>query len=93
MQFPFLGHGAIAAAKREGKPVVMSFHVQPENILSNLGITRWLTAYVSIFCLAVLRPRDCVIAPSQFAAGLLREAGLTKPVTVISNHRGLFYCP
>ena len=88
VQFPFfLGHGAIAAAKREGKPVVMSFHVQPENILSNLGITsRWLTKLMYRFFVWRFYDRaDCVIAPSQFAAGLLREAGLTKPVTVLSN--------
>ena len=34
----------IAEAHRQGKPVVMSFHVQPGNILNNLGLSSpWLT--------------------------------------------------
>ena len=88
VQFPFfLGHGAIAEAKRQGKPVVMSFHVQPENILSNLGLSsRWLTDLLYRFFIWRFYDRaDCVIAPSQFAADLLHKAGLTQPVTVLSN--------
>ena len=88
VQFPFfLGHGAIAEAKRQGKPVVMSFHVQPENILSNLGLSsRWLTDLLYRFFIWRFYDRaDCVIAPSQFAADLLHKAGLTRPVTVLSN--------
>jgi glycosyltransferase involved in cell wall biosynthesis len=88
VQFPFfLGHGAIAEAKRQDKPVVMSFHVQPENILSNLGVSsRWLTDLLYRFFIWRFYDRaDCVIAPSQFAADLLHEAGLAQPVTVLSN--------
>jgi glycosyltransferase involved in cell wall biosynthesis len=88
VQFPFfLGHGAIAEAKRQDKPVVMSFHVQPENILSNLGVSsRWLTDLLYRFFIWRFYDRaDCVIAPSHFAADLLHEAGLAQPVTVLSN--------
>ena len=76
VQFPFfLGHGAIAEAKRQDKPVVMSFHVQPENILSNLGLSsRWLTNLLyRFFIWRFYRRADCVIAPSFFAANLLHE--------------------
>lgn len=88
VQFPFfLGHGAIAEAKRQNKPVVMSFHVQPENILNNLGLSsRWLTNLLyRFFIWRFYRRADCVIAPSLFAASLLRDAGLTRPITVLSN--------
>ena len=88
VQFPFfLGHGAIAEAKRQDKPVVMSFHVQPENILNNLGLSsRWLTNLLyRFFIWRFYRRADCVIAPSLFAANLLRDAGLTRPITVLSN--------
>ena len=88
VQFPFfLGHGAIAEAKRQNKPVVMSFHVQPENILNNLGLSsRWLTNLLyRFFIWRFYRRADCVIAPSLFAANLLRDAGLTRPITVLSN--------
>ena len=88
VQFPFfLGHSAIAEARRQEKPVVVSFHVQPENILSNLNISsRWLVAAMYRFFVWRFYSRaDCVIAPSQFAADLLRQAGLTTPVTVLSN--------
>jgi 1,2-diacylglycerol 3-alpha-glucosyltransferase len=88
VQFPFfLGHGAIAEAHRQGKPVVMSFHVQPENILNNLGLSSpWLTKLLYKFFVWRFYSRaDRVIAPSQFAADLLRDAGLTKSVSVLSN--------
>ncbi len=88
VQFPFfLGHGAIAEAKRQNKPVVMSFHVQPENILNNLGLSsRWLANLLyRFFIWRFYRRADCVIAPSLFAANLLRDAGLTRPITVLSN--------
>jgi len=88
VQFPFfLGHAAISEARRQGKPVVASFHVQPENILSNLNLSsKWLTAIIYKFFVWRFYDRaDCVIAPSQFAAGLLAKAGLKVPVTVLSN--------
>ena len=88
VQFPFfLGHGAIAEARRQGKPVVMSFHVQPENILSNLGLSSpWLTRVLYRFFVWRFYSRaDRVIAPSQFAADLLLDAGLKKSVSVLSN--------
>ena len=88
LQFPFfLGHGAIIEAKRQGKPVIASFHVQPENILSNLNLSSlWLTKMLYRFFVWRFYSRaDCVIAPSEFAANLLREAGLKTPVKVVSN--------
>merc|ERR1712185_28798 len=57
------------------------------NILSNLGVSsRWLTNLLyRFFIWRFYRRADCVIAPSLFAANLLRDAGLTRPITVLSN--------
>ena len=48
--------------------------------------SRWLTDLLYRFFIWRFYDRaDCVIAPSQFAADLLHKAGLTRPVTVLSN--------
>ncbi|MCB1686312.1 MAG: glycosyltransferase, partial [Pseudomonadales bacterium] len=86
VQFPFfLGHAAIGEAKRMGIPVVCSFHVQPENILRNIGLpggllTTWL---YRLFIAAIYNRSDLVIAPSPFAAQLLIDHGLRRPVEVV----------
>src|SRR5439155_299354 len=39
LQFPFwLSFAALACARRAGTPVVAAFHVQPENLLLNVGL-------------------------------------------------------
>jgi len=88
VQFPFfLGFSAISAARRLNIPVLCSFHVQPENLLYNIGIrSRLLTKLVYKFFVAAFYNRaDMVIAPSEFAAEILLAHGLKKPVKVISN--------
>lgn len=88
VQFPFLlGHAAIAAARRLGLPVVCSFHVQPENLLRNLGIDNAALCRMlySGFLKRFYQRADHVVAPSAFAAELLHAAGLTRPASVISN--------
>lgn len=88
VQYPFLlGHAAIGEARRMGIPVVCSFHVQPENILLNVGLdsrvlARWL---YSLFLWRIHDRADRIVAPSAFAARLLHEHGARVPVTVISN--------
>lgn len=88
VQYPFfLGYAAISAARRRGLPVLCSFHVQPENILNNLGLTHpvWSRALYRLFVAAFYNRADEVIAPSEMGARLLRAAGLTRPITVVSN--------
>jgi glycosyltransferase involved in cell wall biosynthesis len=88
VQFPFfLGHAAVVEARRLGVPVVCSFHVQPENIQLNIGLRgaalrRWL---YRLFAWAFYDRADVVVAPSPFAADLLRAAGVTRPIRVVSN--------
>ena len=88
MAFPFfLAYEVTRAANRMGLPLLASFHVQPENLLQNLGLdsprlTRWL---YKLFIWALYDRADLVLAPSKFAATQLRNHGLTKPIEVLSN--------
>lgn len=88
LNFPFmLGFGALRIARRMGVPTVAAFHVQPENVLMNLGIRspllarwgyrRWVQGFFDL--------ADAVVCPSDFAAERLRSFGLTVPAWVVSN--------
>jgi glycosyltransferase involved in cell wall biosynthesis len=88
VQYPFfLGFAAISAARRRGIPVVCSFHVQPENILDNLGLPRGLfrPALYALFRETFFNRADLVIAPSPMGAELLKRHGVTRPIEVLSN--------
>ena len=88
VQFPFfLGYAAIRMARSLGVPVVCSFHVQPENLLLNLGLDfRWLRELLyKVFIHFIYNKADMVIAPSQFAADELLKRDLRKPIEVVSN--------
>ena len=89
VQFPFyLGFGAVKLARRMGMPLVSAFHVQPENILYNIGIhsselvNGWLHRW---WIRNVFEPANAVVVPSRFAAERLQHYGLTTPTYVISN--------
>lgn len=88
VQYPlFLGYAAIREARRLNIPVICSFHLQPENILLNLGLSgRWMTDLVyRLFCRYFYQRADLIIAPSEFAADLLRSHGVDRPIEVVSN--------
>jgi glycosyltransferase involved in cell wall biosynthesis len=87
VQYPFfLGYAALKQARRMSIPVVCSFHIQPENILLNLGLsTRLAPALYRMFLRLFYNRADHVIAPSQFAADLLVSHGLKTPYRVVSN--------
>ena len=88
VQFPFfLGYATVVEAQAMGVPIVCSFHVQPENILLNIGLKGeplrgWL---YSLFIWAFYARADLVVAPTAFAADLLRAHGVTRQIRVISN--------
>ncbi len=88
LNFPFLlGFSAIRIARRMGVPTVAAFHVQPENLLLNLGVhsagvsrwiyRRWVRGFFQL--------ADAVVCPSAFAANRLRSYGLSVPAWVVSN--------
>jgi 1,2-diacylglycerol 3-alpha-glucosyltransferase len=88
VQYPFfLGYSAIHEAKRINMPIICSFHIQPENLLMNLGIKSSYLAKLlyRLFIHFFYRHADLVLAPSMFAANLLKQHGLIIPVEVLSN--------
>jgi 1,2-diacylglycerol 3-alpha-glucosyltransferase len=88
VQFPFyLGIKAITTAKRLGKPVVSTFHVQAEHLLYNIGVrNQGLVEKVYRFFLRTIYDRsDIVVCPSAFAERELTTRGLKVPTVVISN--------
>ena len=88
VQFPFwLGFACIGEARKLGIPVICSFHVQPENILSQLKLgSGWLcTVLYRLFSRLFFNRATIVIAPTEFAADLLHRHGVRRPIVVISN--------
>jgi glycosyltransferase involved in cell wall biosynthesis len=88
LQFPFpLGLRAVGLARRAGAPVVAAFHVQPQNLLYNVGLRSDALAEATyrLFLRAFFSRADAVVAPSDFARDELVRRGLRVPVEVISN--------
>jgi glycosyltransferase involved in cell wall biosynthesis len=88
LQFPFwLSLAALAEARALGKPVVAAFHIQPENLLLNVGIHSGRVSD-ALYRLAIkhLYSRvDAVVCPTAFAEQKLRSHGLRTPTFVVSN--------
>lgn len=88
LHLPFwLSFVALDEAHKAGKPVVASFHVQPENMLYNIHIRwSWLNRKIYQFWVNHLWNRaDLVLCPSLFAKKKLQGYGLKAPVKAISN--------
>jgi 1,2-diacylglycerol 3-alpha-glucosyltransferase len=88
LQFPFfLGRSALLAARRQRRPVVAAFHVQPENAFLNVGLrSRWLNNWLyRLWVRGIYNRADAVVVPTIFAERKLREHGLTVQTRVISN--------
>jgi 1,2-diacylglycerol 3-alpha-glucosyltransferase len=88
VQFPFwLGARAALLAQRLAKPVVAGFHVQPENMFLNIGLS-WqplIDWSYRLFVRWVYDRADTVVCPSEFARRLLLAHGLKTRAVVISN--------
>lgn len=88
LQFPFwISFVALQEAKRAGRKVVAAFHVQPENIFSNIGIrSEALNRHAYRLCTRHFFNRaDAVVCPTEFAAKKLRAHGLRAEAFVVSN--------
>jgi glycosyltransferase involved in cell wall biosynthesis len=89
LQHPFwLAFGALRAARRVGTPVVSAFHVQPENLLYNVGLRsapRVRRLLYRAWVRGLYDRADAVVCPSPLARQRLIEHGLRRPCHVISN--------
>lgn len=88
LQFPFwLSFAALDAARAAGRPVVGAFHVQPENVLLNVGlrVPALNRAIYRFWIDRLYNLVDAVVCPSRFAEEKLRAHGLLTPSFVISN--------
>ena len=88
IQFPFfLGYQALKIARQLNKPVVFSFHVQPENLMWNIGLDyEWLNAFLYRFFIRIFYNKaDLVLSPSVFGKKMLEKFSIQVPVEIISN--------
>ncbi|MDD5676687.1 MAG: glycosyltransferase [Kiritimatiellae bacterium] len=88
IHLPFLlGFRSLQIARRLGVPVIAGFHVQPENLLYNVGLrSERLAAHLNRFLVSRFYNRcHAVVCPSTFAESELRRNGLRRPSFVISN--------
>ncbi|WP_158083158.1 glycosyltransferase [Methyloprofundus sedimenti] len=88
IQFPFfLGYQALKIARKMNKPVVFGFHVQPENLMWNIGLNyEWLNAFLYRFFITVFYNKaDLIMSPSIFGRQMLEKFSIQVPVEIISN--------
>ncbi len=88
IQFPFfLGYQALKIAREMNKPVVFGFHVQPENLMWNIGLDyEWLNAFLYRFFIRTFYNKaDLVLSPSAFGKRMLEKFALKVPIEIISN--------
>jgi 1,2-diacylglycerol 3-alpha-glucosyltransferase len=88
VQFPFwLGIRAAGLARRAGTPVVAACHIQPENMLHNVGLrSPWLVDQTWRLFISTLYGRaDQLVVPTALGVEELRRRGLTVPAEVVSN--------
>jgi 1,2-diacylglycerol 3-alpha-glucosyltransferase len=88
LQLPFwLSFAALEEARALNVPVVAAFHVQPENVLMNVGIrSQWASDALYRWLVKSLYDKaDAVICPTHFAEEKLRSHGLRTHTVVISN--------
>jgi glycosyltransferase involved in cell wall biosynthesis len=88
LQLPFwLAFGAARMAREMRIPVVAAFHVQPENLLMNVGVRseRLASALYRFWVKRLYQRADAVVCPSRFAQEKLVRHGLTTPSFVVSN--------
>jgi glycosyltransferase involved in cell wall biosynthesis len=81
VQFPFwLGLRAAAIANAVGTPLVSAFHVQPENLLYNIGLRspRLVDWTYRLFLRRLYDRSAAVVCPSRFALEELRAHGLPR---------------
>ncbi len=84
----YLGYKTIEWARKLGKPVVAAFHIQPENLLDNAGVSApfLINSIYRSNIRRVYNAADYVICPSVFSEDILKSFPSFKtPTVVISN--------
>lgn len=91
-----LGGSACSVAKKLGVPTIAAFHIQPENITWNLGLS-WFkpAASLAYYLLKVLfyRRFNHIHCPSSLTAAQLRKRGYKAWLHVVSNGVDPAFCP
>lgn len=88
IQFPFLlGYRVLSIARKMGKPVILGFHVQPENLMWNIGLNhdRIIAFLYRFFVKSFYNKGHIVLSPSSFGKNMLEANNIKIPVEVISN--------
>jgi glycosyltransferase involved in cell wall biosynthesis len=82
-----LGKSCLAAARREGIPILGTNHFMPQNLFEFIPgpLRPALSRIMWRDCLGVYNRLDCVTAPSQAGLKMLLDLGLTAPHRVLSN--------
>jgi glycosyltransferase involved in cell wall biosynthesis len=96
VQFPFwLGLRAAALANDLRRPLVSAYHVQPENLLRNVGLRapRLAAGLHRLFVHRLYDRSAAVVCPSALALEELRAHGLRAPAEVISNGAPVDFAP
>ena len=82
----FLGFSAIVAARVLGIPVLVTSHIQSENVAYNTGMNKaWVRWIFNRYLVLFYSDANMIIFPSDFARRLLFPRGLKIPYKIISN--------
>lgn len=88
LQFPFwLSFVALDEARALGRPVIASFHVQPENALFNVGVhsAGLNRGLYRVWVDGLYNRVDAVVCPSRFAEKKLLSYGLHARTCIVTN--------
>ncbi|MBN2652234.1 MAG: glycosyltransferase [Spirochaetales bacterium] len=89
LHFPFkLQRKAYKIAKEMHKPVIAAFHIQPENMLYNIGLAKSRLLTKIIYKAMIWRfynKFENIHCPTEFAAEQLRKHGCKADLHIISN--------
>lgn len=96
VQFPFpMARSVIKTANRLGKPVIGSFHMQPQNMMAAIGKSgKFLERFIwFVFKFLLFNRVKAIHCPSNFAAELLSAQGVNAHLRPISNGIPVEYVP
>ncbi len=75
----------LAKCRRRGVPIVYSTHTTREDFRNSVTMSNVLAPIVGWRVTSLYGSADQLIAPTEYALGVVREHGVTTPASVISN--------